>query len=43
MRKRPPELSALGVYVIAVVAIVAGSERSMAQDPEVKPKRFIEP
>jgi hypothetical protein len=43
MRKRHPELNLFGVYVIAVMAIVAGSERSTAQDAEVKPKRFIEP
>ena len=29
--------------MVAVMAIVAGSERSKAQDPEAKPKRFIEP
>ena len=43
MRRRPPELSVFGVYVIAALAVVAGSERSTAQAPEVKPKRFIEP
>jgi hypothetical protein len=29
--------------VIAVMAIVAGSERSTAQGPEAKPRRFVEP
>jgi hypothetical protein len=43
MRIRVSELSTFGVYVIAAMGILAGSERLNAQDPDAKPKRFIEP
>ena len=43
MRRRVSELSTFGVYVIAALGILAGSERLNAQDLDAKPRRFIEP